>query len=181
MATITMPREFDGAIQTIIQQAREKAVEALAEKYGFDAEEAQAFLVEGGIKVVKMRGPVPKAKKAVKAKKAPKAEKPKRAQTGYLLFSSEERESTKLVLTAELEEDQKLAPQLVVKELAKRWKALGEDERSYYNQLAAADPRINKVAVEVLELRNLMAVRQPSEYRVGPRGCNHVGMCSCGA
>ena len=169
-----MPREFDGAIQTIIQQAREKAVEALAEKYGFDAEEAQAFLVEGGIKVVKMRGPVPKAKKVIKATKAKvaKAEKPKRAQTGYLMFSSDERESAKLDLAQELEEGQKLAPQVIVKELAKRWKALEQDEREIWNQLAAA---------EVEGEDDLMVVRPASEYRIGSRGCNHVGMCSCGA
>ena len=141
MATITMPREFDGAIQAIIQQARDAAVEALAEKYGFDSEEAGRFLAEGGIKVVKMRGPVPKAKKAVKATKTKvaKAEKSKRGKTGYLLFSADERESAQLDLTAELEEDQKLAPQLVVKELAKRWKALEDDERETWNQLAAAE------------------------------------------
>jgi hypothetical protein len=133
MATITMPREFDAAIQTIIQQARDAAVEALAEKYGFDGEEAGRFLSEGGIKVVKMRGPVPKARKVAKA------EKTKRGKTGYLMFSSDEREAAQLDLGQELEEGQKLAPQLVVKELAKRWKELDEADREMWNQLAASE------------------------------------------
>ena len=139
MATITMPREFDGAIQAIIQQARDAAVLALAEKYGFDAEEGQRFLADGGIKVVKMRGPVPKAKKATKASGSPYgfAEKPKRAPTGYLLFSADEREAVKLEMTADLEEGAKVAPQSVVKELAKRWKALDQDEREAWNEIAA--------------------------------------------
>jgi hypothetical protein len=94
MTTIRMPSEFDGAIQAIIQQARDGAVKALAEKYGFDAEEGHAFLAEGEIKVVKMRGPVPKAK-AVKAK-APKGEKSKCGKTSYLLFSADGQRSPRL-------------------------------------------------------------------------------------
>jgi len=136
MATITLPREFDGAIQAIIQQARETAVAALAEKYGFDAEEGQRFLADGGIKVVKMRGPVPKAKKLARTKVS-KEDKPKRAPTGYLLFSAEEREAVQLEMTADLEEDAKLAPQAVVKALAKRWRALEQDERDDWKEQAA--------------------------------------------
>ncbi len=137
MATITMPREFDGAIQAIIQQARDAAVAALAEKYGFDAEEGQRFLAEDGVKIVKMRGPVPKAKKAIKAK-ASVADKPKRAPTGYLMFSASEREDVQIELAADLGEEAKLAPQAVVKELAKRWKALEQEEREAWNETAAA-------------------------------------------
>jgi hypothetical protein len=174
MATITMPREFDGAIQAIIQQARDAAVLALAEKYGFDAEEAQQFLVEGGIKIVKMRGPVPKAKKLARTKVS-KTDKPKRAPTGYLLFSASERETVQLELTAELEEEAKLAPQSVVKELAIRWKGLEQEGRDAWNSRAAS-----QMMEEALD-DGLFAVRQPSEYGGGPRGCEHVGMCSCGA
>jgi hypothetical protein len=176
MTTITMPRGFDSAIQTIIQEAREKAVEALAEKYGFDAEEAGRFLAEGGIKVVKMRGPVPKVKKLARTK-ASKTDKPKRGKTGYLLFSASEREDVQLDLGQELDEDAKLAPQVVVKELAKRWKALEQEEREAWNSQAAA------LMMEELDddLGDLLAVRQPSEYGGVPRGCSHVGMCSCGA
>jgi hypothetical protein len=133
MATITMPREFDGAIQDIIAQARDACVQALAERFAFDPAEAQRFLEEGGIKVVKKRGPVPKAKKIMRTKKGGDELKPKRALTGYLLFSDDEREQVQAELKAALQGEAKLAPQAVVKELAARWKALGEDDRVSWN------------------------------------------------
>ena len=140
MTTITMPREFDAAVQEIIGQAQAGAVQALAEKYGFDPEEAHSFLAEGGIKVVKMRGPTPKIKatKATKAtKKAGGEPKAKRSPTGYLMFSADARPEVKEEMTAALVEGVKLAPQAVVKELATRWKALEVEERAEWNQLAA--------------------------------------------
>ena len=140
MTTITMPREFDAAVQEIIGQAQASAVQALAEKYGFDQDEAQRFLAEGGIKVVKMRGPTPKIKatKATKAtKKADGEPKAKRSPTGYLMFSAEQRQEVQCEMTAELDEGVKLAPQAVVKQLATRWKALEGEERAEWNQLAA--------------------------------------------
>ena len=166
MTQITMPREFDGAIQSVIAQARDVAVQALSEKYGFDQDEAQRFLADGGIKVVKMRGPVPKPKatKAAKATKATKAadgeSKTKRATTGYLMFSAEQRPEVKEEMTGALAEGSKLAPQAVVKELAARWKALEEEERLEWNQLAAVVPSVETVF---------------------PGICNHVEQCSCGA
>ena len=131
IATITMPREFDGAIQEIVNQARAAAVQALSEKYGFEADEANRFLIEGGIKMVKMRGPAPKAKKATKTKKTESdgEAKPKKALTGYLLYSKEHRSEVKDALLMDLEGDAKLAPQSIVKQLAADWKALDEDEK----------------------------------------------------
>ena len=133
MATITMPREFDGAIQDIIAQARDACVQALAEHFSFDPAEAQRFLEEGGIKVVKKRGPVPKAKKIMRTKKGGDEPKPKRALTGYLLFSADERPQVRAELEAALQGDAKVAPQAVVKELGARWKALEEEERVTWN------------------------------------------------
>ena len=148
MAQITMPREFDGAIQSVIAQARDSTVQALSEKYGFDAEEAQRFLVEGGIKIVKMRGPAPKAKASKTKDSKPKIEgepKSKRATTGYLMFSAEQRPEVKEEMLAALADGVKLAPQAVVKELAARWKALESDEREEWNQLAAMIPSVEPV------------------------------------
>ena len=144
MTTITMPRELDSAIQQISDQAKASCVVALAERYGFDPEEAHRFLAEtSGVKLVKKRGPAPKPK-AAKAAKAPKAakgsgdetEKPKRRLTGYLLFSAEERPEVKAELTEALEPETKLAPQAVVKALAARWKALEQEERDSWNEVA---------------------------------------------
>ena len=136
MTTITMPRAFDGAIQEIIIQARAATVQALSEKYGFDETEAQRFLEDAGVKVVKMRGPVPKAKKVTRTKDDGSKPKTKRA-TGYLMFSADQRAIVKEELLHELSGDAKLAPQAVVKELAVRWKALDEEERDDWNSQAA--------------------------------------------
>ena len=148
MTTITMPRELDSAIQQIADQSKAACVAALAEKFGFDAEEAHRFL--GGdvaVKVVKKRGPVPKAKGAKAAAKAAakaeakadaKAEKPKRRPTGYLLFSADARPAIRAEMEAALEGEAKLAPQAVVKALAAAWKALEAEEREAWNEVATA-------------------------------------------
>lgn len=138
MTTITMPRGFDGAIQEIINQARTAAVQALSEKYGFDEAEAQRFLEDAGVKVVKMRGPVPKAKKIARTKGDGESKpKTKRGPTGYLMFSADQRAMVKEELTEGLVDGTKLAPQAVVKELAVRWKALDDEERDDWNSQAA--------------------------------------------
>ena len=141
MTTITMPRELDNAIQQISDQAKASCVVALAERYGFDPEEAHRFLAEtAGVKLVKKRGPVPKTKTAKAAKAAKgsgdEAEKTKRRSTGYLMFSADERAAVKAELTEALEPETKLAPQAVVKALAARWKALEQEERDSWNEMA---------------------------------------------
>jgi len=135
MTTITMPRAFDQALQEVASEAMLSVTKALAEKYGFDVDEAVTSLELSEIKVVKKRGPIPKAKGAKKAAKAD-GEKPKRRTTGYLMFSAAMRPEVKAEMAEVLEEDEKLAPQEVVRELAKRWKALGDEEKLGWNQRA---------------------------------------------
>ena len=77
-----------------------------------------------------------KPKKA-KKEKSPKKEKPekeekpkkKRGMTGYLLFSKEKRPVVK-------EELGDVKPTDVVTEVAKRWKALTDEERATWNERA---------------------------------------------
>ena len=77
-----------------------------------------------------------KPKKA-KKEKSPKKEKPekeekpkkKRGMTGYLLFSKEKRPEVK-------EELGDVKPTEVVTEVAKRWKALTDEEREEWNKTA---------------------------------------------
>jgi len=71
----------------------------------------------------------------------PKEEKPKkkRGLTGYLLFSKENRVAVK-------EELGEVKPTEVVTEVAKRWKALTEEERGEWNERAKAG---QEVEVEV--------------------------------
>ena len=72
-----------------------------------------------------------KSPKKEKAEKAEKEEKPKkkRGMTGYLLFSKENRAAVK-------EELGEVKPTEVVTEVAKRWKALTDEEREEWNTRA---------------------------------------------
>ena len=134
-----MPTQIESAIREMCTDAMSQAVVALAEKYGFDAEEANRFLAESDVKIVRKRGPSPKkdkpAKKEPKAK-ADKGDKPKRGKTGYLLYADEIRSEVKEELTAELGEDEKLKPQDVVKAIAARWKAEDQEVRDEWNAKA---------------------------------------------
>ena len=84
-----------------------------------------------------------KKEKSPKKEKAEKEEKPKkkRGMTGYLLFSKENRAAVK----AELGE---VKPTEVVTEVAKRWKALTDEEREEWNTRAKEG---QEVEVEVSE------------------------------
>ena len=119
--------------------AMSQAVAALAEKYNFDADEANRFLGETEIKIVHKRGPSPKKdkeeKKATKSK-PDKTDKPKRGKTGYLLYADEVRTEVKMQLEAELGDDEKLKPQDVVKAIAARWKEEDQEVRDEWNAKA---------------------------------------------
>ena len=87
--------------------------------------------------LAKLEEKVEKEEKPKKAKKekSPKKEKAdgepkkKRGMTGYLLFSKEKRPEVK-------EELGEVKPTEVVTEVAKRWKALTEEERAAWNERA---------------------------------------------
>ena len=87
--------------------------------------------------------------KKEKKEKSPKKEKPekedkpkkKRGMTGYLLFSKENRATVK-------EELGDVKPTEVVTEVAKRWKALSDEEREEWNTRAKEG---QEVEVEVSE------------------------------
>ena len=78
------------------------------------------------------------SKETKAAKKSPKKEKPdgepkkKRGLTGYLLFAREKRAEVK----AELGD---VKPTEVITEVAKRWKAMTDDERVTWNTRAKAE------------------------------------------
>ena len=139
-ATIMMPQAFDQAISEMCTDAMSQAVTALAEKYGFDVDEASRFLELESLKIARKRGPLPKQSTEKPVTKKPKAKKdetkPKRAPTGYLMYSKDVRALVKEELTAALGEDEKLKPQAVVSAIAVRWKALSEDDRGEWNTKA---------------------------------------------
>ena len=120
---------------------------ALAEKYGFDADEANRFLDTEAIKIVRKRGPSPKkekeTKKSTKSNKAKKetaddTPKTKRGKTGYLLYADEMRGEIKTRLISELEEGEKLKPQAVVVAIAAAWKEEEQEVRDEWNAKAKA-------------------------------------------
>ena len=76
-----------------------------------------------------------KSKKSKEAKEEkPKAEKKKRGTTGYLVYASEMRSKVKDELVEGGNESPK--PTEVITEVAKRWKALSEEEQEVYNEKA---------------------------------------------
>ena len=140
-ATIMMPQQIDAAIKEMCSDAMGQAVAALAEKYGFDAEDANRFLASDTLKIVRKRGPAasPKTEKpktSPRGKKEEKGDKPKRAKTGYLLYADQVRPEVKAELTAELAEGEKLKPQDVIKAIAAQWRAEEQEVRDEWNTKA---------------------------------------------
>ena len=81
--------------------------------------------------------PVPDVKKKAKAAKkevSSDEEKPKKKRTsGYLLYSSENREAVKTKLTAD---GAKLKNQEIMTELGAMWQALSDEEKAVWNERA---------------------------------------------
>ena len=77
----------------------------------------------------------PKAKKATTNKDG--SPKKKRGTTGYLLFAKETRPLAKNDITSD--ENPSPKPTEVVTEIAKRWKALKDEEREEWNEKAKAE------------------------------------------
>ena len=119
------------AIKCVIAKNVDETVEALSIKYGFSLADAMEFLESK--KSASVEEP---SKKTKKVKKAVDPDKPKRAATGYLTYSKEMRQQVKASLTDNLEDDAKLKPQDVVKQLAAGWKALSEDQQAVWNTKA---------------------------------------------
>lgn len=142
-----MPPAFDQAVREMCGEAINQAVAALAEKYGFDSEEAHRFLDVSNLKVVRKRGPSSHketGEKTTKTKSVVEKSKTKKSPTGYLLFGAAQRPVVKKELTEALEEGEKLKPQVVITEIAHRWKALSEEERGEWN----AQAKTNEEATE---------------------------------
>lgn len=129
MSTIQIPASLQTALVTVTNAAVSQAIAELAEKYGFDAEEAGRDL-----KIPDVNFKPGKANKGFKKNGDPKK---KRGTTGYLIFSKEQREEVKKEMEAELDEGEKLQPKLVVKRLAELWKGLTGDEQAVWNKKAA--------------------------------------------
>lgn len=136
--TVNMPNQFDATIRAMCEETMKLTVSALAAKYEFDLDEASRFMDATPLKIVRKRGPSTKSeeKKSVTKKKDQPKSKTKRGKTGYLLFGDDVRSVIREELSENLQDDEKLKPQDVVKEIAIRWKALDQDERDVWIALA---------------------------------------------
>ena len=100
------------------------------------ANERVAELEKQMADVMKRLGMSVEEVKKTKKDKKEKEEKPKkkRGMTGYLLYAKEKRPEVKEELLANGNENPK--PTEVITEVAKRWKAMNEDEQSEWNERA---------------------------------------------
>ena len=173
-----MPSAIEGAIKNMCEDAVTQAVSSLAEKHGFDVEEALRELNLGEIKLVRKRGPSP-VEKSPRGKKSGDKAKPKskRGPTGYLLYGAEVRPTIKAELEAALDEGVKLKPQDVVTEIAARWKALSEEEQAAWKEKAAvlqpisdSDSVTEEVVVVKPKAKKAVATDEKPKTKRGPTG-----------
>ena len=136
-ATIMMPAALELSIKSMCDDAVAQAVAILAEKHGFDSENAMRDVNATPIKLVRKRGPSPKSEKKLgeKTKKVDDKPKTKRAPSGYNLFMKATRPLAKKDLE-EVAAGAKVAPSEVMTELGARWKALIQADRDTWNQTA---------------------------------------------
>ncbi len=146
-ATMIMPSHIDAAIREMFKSGMIQVVNALADKYNFDAFEANLFVSTIDAKIVRKRGPSPKKEKDTKSStKSSKAKKEtaddtpktKRGKTGYLLYADEMRGEIKSTLISQLEDGEKLKPQAVVIAIAAAWKEEEQEVRDEWNAKAKA-------------------------------------------
>ena len=102
--------------------------------------EVLAIVKQEQAKTVKQQDEAPKKtkdqdkpKKTKKVKQDSDEPKKKRGPTGYLVFSGATRAEVKAAL---IEADESTNPKDVTRELARRWKALTEEERQDWNDKA---------------------------------------------
>ena len=134
MSSIVMPTAIQGAIQSMCADAVGQAVRALSEKYSFDIKEAMGSLNLDNFEIIAAT----KASRKKKTETTNKA-KTKRGTTGYLMYTGELRKNVTDEMTQSLADGEKIKPSQVVTELAGRWKALSDDERSEWNDKAKAN------------------------------------------
>jgi len=140
--TIVIPAQIDLGYKEMASNAMCHATKLLAEKYGFDAEEALLFLNINDIKLPhkKRVGVIDTEKETKKAKKAARKEankdKPKRKPTGYQLFLKDQRPAAVSRVEAKLAEDEKLQSKNVIRELGAMWNALEQSDRDVWKASA---------------------------------------------
>ena len=135
--TITMTPAIDNAVKEMIASALEQQLVALSEKYKFDVEEGREVININDIKFVKGCAVSPK-KETKKEKKEKNKDKVKKAMSGYMLFSKENRESVTEKAKSVLKEGEKYQASETLKKLGAMWSALSKEEQVKWNEKAHA-------------------------------------------
>ena len=106
-------------------------------------EKQVAMLLKADVPVVAQVPDTKKKSKAVKKEVVSDEEKPKKKRTsGYLLYSSENREVVKTKLTAD---GAKLKNQDIMTELGAMWQALSDEEKAVWNDKAkVGEPELSE-------------------------------------
>ena len=131
--TNKMTTEMDNAINEMRSDAVVEAVKVLAEKYGFDLDEAEQFLNQNlDVKLVRGYQPSYDNNNFDKDSKLGASPKPKRKLSGYLRYSHDARPIVKMTLMVLQPAGTKLNSKTVVCEIAKMWSALSDEERAVW-------------------------------------------------
>ena len=157
MASMMINSSVERAVLVMVNQEQERIVKVLAEKYGFDEDEAMECLETVRVEKKEVTPRKPKEDKPVKAKPEPKGKgkakkeesdepKAKKAKTGYLLFCDAARASARAKLEREAEERgarddgvvEKVMAKHVVTLLAACWKDLDEEQQAMWKERAEA-------------------------------------------
>lgn len=157
MASMMINSSVERAVLVMVNQEQERIVKVLAEKYGFDEDEAMECLETVRVEKKEVTPRKPKEDKPVKAKPEPKGKgkakkeesdepKAKKAKTGYLLFCDAARASARAKLEREAEERgarddgvvEKVMAKHVVTLLAACWKDLDEEQQAVWKERAQA-------------------------------------------
>jgi len=157
MASMMINSSVERAILVMVNQEQERIVKVLAEKYGFDEDEAMGCVESWRVEKKEVTPRKPKEDKPVKAKPEPKGKgkakkeesdepKAKKAKTGYLLFCDAARASARAKLEREAEERgarddgvvEKVMAKHVVTLLAACWKDLDEEQQAMWKERAEA-------------------------------------------
>ncbi len=141
MSTIEINAATESAILTMLASQQERLLTTLAEKYGFEVDEARDSLPEFTSVTRKEVKPRKSKTDSVKESKVKKPEileeKPKKAKTGYLLFCDAARSSARSKLESDAKDTgDKVLAKHVVTLLGRAWKDLDEEDQAMWKERA---------------------------------------------
>ena len=140
MSTTTINESVSFFILDMMTKQTQEIVKVLADKHGFDLEEALEMTLPKGVvkKEVIPRKSSPKSTAKSIKDKSKDQPKEKKAKTGYLLFSDAMRAEVREALEAKADEGTKVMASKVVSELATKWGELTVEQKAEWKVIAEA-------------------------------------------